>query len=217
MSKLAHLTFQKADRNARPRLWWCATGDFGFLPVHAAGDYSSGGSHECLSDYVVSSYTPTLSALTRARYGWQPIPLADVKSVIICEASAGRNYLPNVQEELEVVRDTFEAAQTQIVNASSSHTTCAQMRSLLAESPAHILHLASHGVQEADPLKSAFLMQDGGFTIKDLMDLDLPHAALAFLSACETAKGDERAPDQAVHLAASMLFCGFRSVIGTMW
>jgi CHAT domain-containing protein len=42
-------------------------------------------------------------------------------------------------------------------------------------------------------------------------------AVLAFLSACRTAQGDANAPDQAVHLAASMLFCGFWSVIGTMW
>jgi CHAT domain-containing protein len=91
------------------------------------------------------------------------------------------------------------------------------MRSLLVESNAHVLHLASHGIQEPDPLKSAFLMQDGQFSIEDIMELNLPHAVFAFLSACQTAKGDERAPDQAVHLAASMLFCGFRSVIGTMW
>jgi CHAT domain-containing protein len=49
------------------------------------------------------------------------------------------------------------------------------------------------------------------------MRLRLPHAVLAFLSACQTAQGSEKQPDQAVHLAASMLFCGFRSVVGTMW
>jgi CHAT domain-containing protein len=185
--------------------------------VHAAGDYRSSGSHECASDYVVSSYTPTLSVLTKARHGWQAITRTEVKSLVICEASSGRTYLPNIQYELEMVRGALESAQTQVINPPSAHTSCAQMRSLLAGSRAHILHLASHGVQETDPLKSAFLMQDGGFSIKDLMELSLPHAVFAFLSACETAKGDERAPDQAVHLAASILFCGFRSVIGTMW
>jgi CHAT domain-containing protein len=49
------------------------------------------------------------------------------------------------------------------------------------------------------------------------MELDLKHAHLAFLSACETAKGDRAQPDQAIHLAATMLFVGFRSIIGTMW
>jgi CHAT domain-containing protein len=201
----------------RPRLWWCLTGDFGFLPIHAAGDYGPSDNRECTSDYVVSSYIPTLTALTKARQGWHAIPRTNVKSLVVCEESSGPRYLPNVRYELEMVRGALEAAQTQILNSPSTHTSCAQIRSLLAESNAHILHLASHGVQEPDPLKSAFLMQDGRFSIQDLMELNLPHAVLAFLSACETAKGDERVPDQAVHLAASMLFCGFRSVIGSMW
>lgn len=49
------------------------------------------------------------------------------------------------------------------------------------------------------------------------MELKLTNAVLAYLGACETAKGDKYQPDQAVHLAASMLFCGFRSVVATMW
>jgi CHAT domain-containing protein len=49
------------------------------------------------------------------------------------------------------------------------------------------------------------------------MELSLPGAALAYLGACETAQGDHYHTDEAVHLAASMLFCGFRSVIATMW
>jgi CHAT domain-containing protein len=82
---------------------------------------------------------------------------------------------------------------------------------------AHILHLACHGEQADSPLDSAFLLSDGRLTIQDLMSIRLPNAVLAFLSACQTAKGSEDLPDQAVHLAASMLFCGFRSVVGTMW
>lgn len=49
------------------------------------------------------------------------------------------------------------------------------------------------------------------------MELDLSKAFLAVLSACETAKGDSTQPDQAVHLAAAMLFTGFSSVIATLW
>jgi CHAT domain-containing protein len=50
-----------------------------------------------------------------------------------------------------------------------------------------------------------------------LMQLKLPKALFAFLSACETAQGDREQPDQAIHLAAAMLFTGFRSVVATMW
>lgn len=41
---------------------------------------------------------------------------------------------------------------------------------------------------------------------------NLPKAFLAFLSACDTAMGDEKQPDQAVHLASTMLFAGFSVV-----
>ncbi|KAG6371209.1 hypothetical protein JVT61DRAFT_9833 [Boletus reticuloceps] len=50
------------------RIFWCPTGPFVFLPIHAAGlygtQYSSPG-HK-VSDFVVSSYVPTLSILTRS-------------------------------------------------------------------------------------------------------------------------------------------------------
>jgi CHAT domain-containing protein len=49
------------------------------------------------------------------------------------------------------------------------------------------------------------------------MELKLDYAFLAFLSACETAKGDNEQPDQAMHLAAAMLFSGFKSIVATMW
>jgi CHAT domain-containing protein len=169
---------------------------------------------------VVSSYIPTLSALTKARDGWKPVPRRELGGLLICETSAddsSARYLPNAAEEVHVVRECFESTQVRVLNAPSVHHTRSQLRALLDDTPAHILHLACHGLQDSNPLKSAILLQDGRLTIKDIMELNLSHAVLAFLSACQTAKGDKNAPDQAVHLAASMLFCGFRSVIGTMW
>lgn len=53
--------------------------------------------------------------------------------------------------------------------------------------------------------------------VSELMNFDLKNALFAYLSACETAKGDSERPDQAVHLAAAMLFVGFRSIVATMW
>jgi CHAT domain-containing protein len=60
-------------------------------------------------------------------------------------------------------------------------------------------------------------MKDELLTVSDLMSLNLPNAFLAILSACETAKGDASQPDQSVHLAATTLYMGFKSVVGTMW
>jgi CHAT domain-containing protein len=73
----------------------------------------------------------------------------------------------------------------------TSHGLTAQ--ALLAKLPeANILHLACHGQQNgANPLKSGFVMCDEMLTIEQLMPVPLPRAFLAFLSACETAKGDK--------------------------
>jgi CHAT domain-containing protein len=81
-----------------------------------------------------------------------------------------------------------------------------------------LAHIACHGIQnDIDALSSGFCLQDEHLTVSRLMELDLKNAFFAFLSACETAKGDPKQPDQTVHLAAAMLFVGFRSVVATMW
>jgi len=81
-----------------------------------------------------------------------------------------------------------------------------------------ILHLTCHGYQDfTNPLESGFVIQDSMLTVAKLMGLNLDKAFLAFLSACETAKGDKALTDQAIHLAAAMLFAGFKSVVATMW
>jgi CHAT domain-containing protein len=204
---------------ARPRLWWCVTGELGFLPIHAAGDYRDT-DPVCAADFVVSSYVPTLSSLTKARSNWKPIPRTQLAGLIVCEESSNSErtrYLPKVAEEVRIVRGCFESARAQVLNAPSAHTSIARLRSLLQDTEAHIFHLACHAIHNSDPLRSALVLQDGNLTIQDIMDFKLPCAVLATLSACQTAKGDRNAPDQAIHLAASMLLCGFRSVIGTMW
>ena len=104
---------------------------------------------------------------------------------------------------------------------------CAEMQStavptasaVLEELPnATILHLACHGHQNStNPLESGFVMQDSMLTVAKLMALNLDKAFLAFLSACETAKGDTAHTDQAIHLAAAVFFAGFKSVVGTIW
>ena len=64
---------------AWPRVWWCPTGPLAILPLHAAGHHprdrteASTGSAKCVLDSVISSYTPTLTALTRVRQHWRSV------------------------------------------------------------------------------------------------------------------------------------------------
>jgi CHAT domain-containing protein len=185
------------------------------LPLHAAGIYE--GDHQaCTADYVVSSYTPSLSTLIKARKDFRPIPREELQALLFSEPSApGLSHIPSVDDEVQTVAGIVMSTSASVANDVYAPS---MVHSVLEQVPsAHILHLACHGHQHEDPLKSCFALKDGRLTISALMELKLPMAMLAYLSACETAKGDKKQPDQAVHLAASMLFCGFRSVVGTMW
>jgi CHAT domain-containing protein len=88
---------------------------------------------------------------------------------------------------------------------------------LLDVPAASIVHLACHGQQNSNPLDSALILDDGLLTVAQLMQLSLQNASLVFLSACETAMGDAKLPDEVIHLAAALLFVGFRGAVGTMW
>ncbi|TFK37083.1 CHAT domain-containing protein [Crucibulum laeve] len=81
------------------------------------------------------------------------------------------------------------------------------------------VHLACHGTQNiADPTKSALILHGGKpLEVFEIIKKPLPNAEFVFMSACQTATGDNNLPDEAVHLAASMLLAGYRGVIATMW
>ncbi|MGH3613795.1 MAG: CHAT domain-containing protein [Pseudonocardia sp.] len=91
---------------------------------------------------------------------------------------------------------------------------------VLAELPNHAwVHLACHGSQHpTDPTASAFRLADGPLSVTDLIQQDRPGPReLAFLSACQTATGSTRIPDESLHLAAAMQLMGYRHVIATLW
>jgi len=95
----------------------------------------------------------------------------------------------------------------------------ASVEKVLSElSSASIVHSACPGRRDrAKPLETALLLGDSDLNISKMMEHALPDASLAFLNTCETAMGDENVPDEAIHIAAAMLFAGFRGVVGTMW
>jgi CHAT domain-containing protein len=190
-----------------------------FLPLHAAGIYDVG-QEECCSYYVVSSYTPTLTALLRAQRSVPTLSKFDVKLVLAAASKTAHSNMPtlwNVEDEMGHARTAAEEARISVDNIYvDASAVIAGVTHALKD--ANVVHIACHGTQNTeDALSSGFHLFDGTLTVSHLMDLDLKDAFFAFLSACETAKGDDNLPDQTVHLAATMLFVGFRSVVATMW
>jgi CHAT domain-containing protein len=124
--------------------------------------------------------------------------------------------IPYVDAELKQVADVLQSSHIRVTHRMTGSTTIRAVSNAIEA--ANIVHLACHGVQDADDaIQSGFCLGDGRLTIANLMELKIDDPFLAFLSACETARGDTAQPDQAMHLAAAMLFCGFKSVVATMW
>ncbi|CAE7074056.1 unnamed protein product [Rhizoctonia solani] len=202
-----------------PHITWCPTGLASFLPLHAAGDYDRPGVGSRIFDYVISSYTPTLTALLATT----PSTLnRDSRVLAIGQAvTPGHKPLVGTIPELGYVKSRVEGRveYSQLVDAQATPSTV-----LDAMEQHDWVHLACHAHQNVnDPTKSGFFLHGDTAGTKATLDLtainrrSFKNKGLAFLSACQTATGDETLPDEAVHLASGMLMAGYSSVIATMW
>ena len=202
------------------RIFWCPTGPFVFLPIHAAGFYGAQHSEpgHKVSDFVISSYVPTLGILSPS-----PGPTAahsgDLRLLAVRQPpSDGLSRLPGVATELEHIRAVIRnspSARTTLLESSVG--TVEEVLSLMKETD--WVHFACHGIQDAtSPTESGLCLADGRrLKISDIIALSRSHGGLAFLSACQTATGEEHLSDEAIHIAAGMLFAGYGGVVGTMW
>jgi CHAT domain-containing protein len=232
---LGHAASPTAVVESWPRVWWCPTGPASLLPLHAAGkhprtgiQYARIGEDAAIADSVagrvVSSYTPTLAALARARARPAHVP---VRALIVGVPDApNQPPLPGVLPELEAVaaampmstQTTYMISPTDPAPSFPVHSLPVQNR-VVGALPQHSwLHLSCHGSQHSsDASRSAFWLYDGPLTLAQLAALHLPDADLAYLAACQTATGDVRLVDEALHLAAGLQLVGFRHVLATLW
>jgi CHAT domain-containing protein len=183
-----------------------------FLPLHAAGIYGASDG-QCGADYFVSSYTPTLTALLRAQNSSPSLSRLEAKLSLTAVINAHDAKLPplwNVEDEIRQAQACAEQATVRIIDK------CVDEEAVVARVAesfkcANMVHIACHGVRNPEnALSSGLCLRDGSLSVSRMMDLDLKNAFFAFLSACETAKGDEEQPDQIVHLAAAFMFVGYR-------
>lgn len=194
-----------------PHIVWCPTGALSFLPLHAAGDYDQPKSR--VFDYVISSYTPTLTALLAS----SPNTLSLDSRVLVVgqEDTPGHQRLPGTTEELAYVVGHVQgkAECSQLIGDQATRTTV-----LDAMERNNWVHLACHAHQNSqDPTGSGFFLHNDILDLASINQRSFKHKGLAFLSACQTATGDEKLPDEAVHLASGILMAGYPSVIATVW
>ncbi|KAJ7465640.1 CHAT domain-containing protein [Mycena latifolia] len=199
------------------RIWWCPTGPLAFLPIHAAGLYGQEAAFGTkLSDFLISSYTPSLSALIKCLCTKQESHHG-LQLLAVSQPSAfGQNLIPGTMKEISSIEHLAQGV-IPVLRLEQDMASVENVQNGMRTS--HWAHFACHGIQDIfNPTNSALLLAgDSKLALSDIIQLQLPHADLAFLSACQTATGSKHLEDEAVHLTAGMLLAGYRGVIETMW
>ncbi|KAJ7653669.1 CHAT domain-containing protein [Mycena polygramma] len=198
----------------KTRLWWCPTGRFRELPLHAADDRGC----------FIHSYTVTLGALSDAwnsKKHWvrsQHSPLSMGIIGVTKTGAAGENNLHNVETEINkivsLVTPTPEVLRTE-------EATTDAVLDLLPKYP--WVHFAGHAQYNLEnPGHSGLKLYEhplhgSQLTLDMIVDLHLPKAEFVFLAACDTMKGDHTVINESLHLGGGFIAAGFKGAIGTLW
>ena len=197
----------------KSRVWWCPTGAFCSLPLYAMGPIPSNDGKELyFSDLYIPSYTPSLSALIESRKRGSLSDVSDnLKPSILLVAQP--DTLPGAVGEIKVIQTTETPVTTLISAMATPKTVIEGLRSH------RFAHFVCHGLLETGkPFDASLELHGDNLTLLNIVGSRLPAAEFVFLSACHTAELTEGSlTDEGLHLAAAMQYCGFRSVVGTMW
>jgi hypothetical protein len=206
-----------------PRLWWCPVGVMAALPLHAAGHHQDvtarAEAPRTTLDRVVSSYTTTVRVLgyarQRARADGNHAALGDAALIVAMPETPGEAALPGVRAEISRLTELMPSCLV-------LEGTAATRDSVLAALPGHpVAHFACHALSaDGDSAEASRLIvtDDAArpLAVAGISRLDLPHADLAYLSACSTASPDLDG-DEGGHVTAAFQLAGYLSVIGTLW
>lgn len=217
---------QLTPRSANlPYIWWIGVGPLSTAPFHAAGDYSQNSDpHQNVLSYAISSYTPTIKALSYAReraFTVTDSGKQDTKLLLVTmPKTPGNADLPDVEEEVaKITRATNGSVSTEHIKQPSAKDILDKLQSC------HVAHFACHGISDKkDPSESHLVLVKDGKTDKlSVQDISTQNrntgvAQLAYLSACSTAdNSSRRLADETIHIASGFQLAGFNHVLATMW
>ena len=198
------------------------TGLLSLLPLHAAwtphpnppqvGEGTVTPSRRYFLDEFVVNYAPSARALTHATATAQQVTSMQLLAVDEPRPVRG-NALPNSAAEVAAIADHFTQPQLFLHEAATR-------RAILAALPqAQVAHFSCHGGNDwQNPLESGLLMAHNEMlTVRDLLELQLPGARLATLSACETGIVGTDLPDEVVALPSALVQAGFAGVVASLW
>lgn len=211
------------DDSNLPRVWWIGVGLLAMAPFHAAGDHSPGSTDNTLSR-AISSYTPTIKALSSARQKKLDF-LSNPHSrilLITMPTTPEKGWVP-LEKTAPEVDDIVALVDGKTKLTIMDRPSTAQvLRQLLSHD---IAHFACHGVSDAEnPSNSSLLLRrDNGMKVDRLSvgmisDINIDRAKIAYLSACSTT-GDssKQLADEPTCIASGLQLAGFSHVLATQW
>jgi len=193
------------------RIWFCPTSVFCSLPLHTMGPIRSEGRVKFyFSDLYIPSYTPTLSALIESRKP-RAQPLDQPLMLLVIQPDS---KMPKALQEMRVIQSISISTTTLLRETATPSAVLEHLKDY------PFVHISSHGnLETGKPFNAFFKLYEGAhLTLLDIVRSRLPTGEFAFLSACHTAEHTtESITDEGLHLAGAVQYCGFRSVVGTMW
>ncbi|WP_405951441.1 CHAT domain-containing protein [Streptomyces prunicolor] len=210
------LTAPSSDTQPPPRIWWCPVGLMAYFPLHAAGRHDSDAraGKATVMDRAVSSYTTTVRALADR---FSP-PAAGTTPHTLVVAVPDAENAPSLPGAAAEAAALAELLPNSLVLSGAQATYENVVRAL----PAHpVAHLSCHGLTSwENPAAGMLLLHDHltrPLTVEQLSAMELPHADLAYLSACSTSHTHPYSADEALHITGAFQLAGYRRVIGTLW
>ncbi|KAK4246224.1 CHAT domain-containing protein [Corynascus novoguineensis] len=182
--------------NGLPRIWWIGAGLGSSMPFHAAGVHSPGSTENVFSR-TISSYTPSIKALGyaqhRSRATGTHVRLASDPTMPTTPSQGLQSDARKPPDLPGVVEEKKRIANV--------------MNTYMSIEP---LDLPNQGEgQEAE--------QDR-LTVHRISELSLPHAYIAYLSACSTAENNStKLSDEVIHVVSGFQVAGFPHAVGCLW
>ncbi|KAI5844068.1 CHAT domain-containing protein [Morchella snyderi] len=213
-----------SNDSALPRVWWIGVGPLAMAPFHAAGDHSNGSTKNTLSQ-AISSYIPTLKALSYAREKKIELFNGDSSLLLVTMPDTSGNdcHLLNTDHEANNITDTLDGTDcsVELLRRPSATEVLKKLETCDA------IHFACHGISESkDPSESHLLLYNGSdpqgsvskLTVGEISRANIKKAQIAYLSACSTVRNDhEGLANESIHIASGFQLAGFSHVLGTLW
>jgi len=200
-----------------PRVIWIPVGELNLFPLHAAGIHDDSSNRTTL-DRVISTYSPTLRALSHAKAQIGTAGREHIQTILLASmpTTPNKSPLPYAVQEIDTLDSLLPATVSRVIQRNPTKSDV-----LEALRKSSVAHFACHGQVDSNPSKSRLLFRDwesNPLSVADISEIELSSARLIVLSACHAANiRNITLLDEGIHLAGACQLAGFPTVIGTLW